>query len=384
MTSQQQKQEFIYFETFYKIYRETFKKPADSLFLFIHWFMLKNSYQSTFNNIKSEILPENWNSNEEYYDIFYQRGTTRFRLEVYLIHPQMHIQLKRLSDCSDSLQHITITDYINEDDYNNIDYKLSLKNLDKFYIRMHKCIAYAKDILTPSSSDESIFHNSDKENENCVKIKNIQVSSKEDMSIANETNYNIEIDSGVLQNEELKKKEKEENLRRKKALMVECSINLNCLKMNPLYKEALEGKNRITLTDEMISEMNGSSLKKMIINENKMDKPKTVNQTLDSFFVLKSTPSSDNSINSRLRNSKRKRSSVSSESNSSSINTKKLGKTIIDDDDNDNDNEGLNNETMKLIDDTIKRIDEDEIQVLSPEHTKVSRKSKEINKENII
>jgi hypothetical protein len=64
---------------------------------------------------------------------------------------------------------------------------------------MHKCIAYAKDILTPSSSDESLFHNSDKENENCVKIKNIQVSSKEDMSIANETNYNIEIDSGVLQ-----------------------------------------------------------------------------------------------------------------------------------------------------------------------------------------
>jgi hypothetical protein len=53
MTSQQQKQEFIYFETFYKTYRETFKKPADSLFLFIHWFMLKNSYQSTFNNIVS-------------------------------------------------------------------------------------------------------------------------------------------------------------------------------------------------------------------------------------------------------------------------------------------------------------------------------------------
>jgi hypothetical protein len=172
--------------------------------------------------------------------------------------------------------------------------------------------------------------------------------------------------------------------------MVECSINLNCLKLNPLYKDALEGKYRITLTDEMKAEMvlkNGSSSKKIIINENKMERPKTINQTLDSFFVLKSTPSSDNSINSRLRNSKRKRSSVSSESNSSSINTKKIGKTIIDDDaddDNNNDNEGLNNETMKLIDDTIKRIDEDEIQVLSPENTKVSRKSKEINKENII
>ncbi len=198
----------------------------------------------------------------------------------------------------------------------------------------------------------------------------------------------------MLQDEELKKKEKEENFKRKKALMVECSINLNCLKMNPLYKDALEGKNRITLTDEMKAELklkNGSSSslssKKIIINENKTEKPKTINQTLDSFFVLKSTPSSDNSINSRLRNSKRKRSSVSSESNSSYINTKKLGKTIIDDDDDDNNNntnEGLNNETMKLIDDTIKRIDEDEIQVLSPENSKVSRKSKEINKENII
>ena len=64
---------------------------------------------------------------------------------------------------------------------------------------MHKCIAYAKDILTPSPSDETLFSSSDKENENNIKIKNIQVSSKEDMSIANDTNYNIEIDGEVLQ-----------------------------------------------------------------------------------------------------------------------------------------------------------------------------------------
>jgi hypothetical protein len=56
----------------------------------------ENLFTSFSSNLikKTEILPENWNSNEEYYDIFYQRGTTRFRLEVYLIHPQMHIQLK--------------------------------------------------------------------------------------------------------------------------------------------------------------------------------------------------------------------------------------------------------------------------------------------------
>lgn len=48
-----QQMEFVYFETFYKTYRETFKKPADSLILFIHWFMLQNRYQSIFNNTVS-------------------------------------------------------------------------------------------------------------------------------------------------------------------------------------------------------------------------------------------------------------------------------------------------------------------------------------------
>ena len=172
---------------------------------------------------------------------------------------------------------------------------------------------------------------------------------------------------------------------------MECCVNLNCLKLDPLFKDALDGKNHIKLTDEMKTVLKiNTELSKKSINEKKTEneKLKTRNQTLDSFFVLKSTPTTDNNNNSRLRNRKRKRSSVSSESNSS-INTKKIGKTLIDDDDDVDDDVVDNvggNETMKLIDDTMKRIDEDEIQVVSPDkdHTKITRKSKEVNKENVI
>lgn len=61
---------------------------------------------------------------------------------------------------------------------------------------MHKCIAYVKELLTPSSSVESIFNNS---YENIVKIKKIHISSKDDLVIAEDTDYNVELDSVVLQ-----------------------------------------------------------------------------------------------------------------------------------------------------------------------------------------
>jgi hypothetical protein len=41
-----------------------------------------------------ETLPVHWNSCQEYYDFFYQRGDTKYRLEIYLIQHLMHIQLR--------------------------------------------------------------------------------------------------------------------------------------------------------------------------------------------------------------------------------------------------------------------------------------------------
>ena len=45
--------EYLNFDMFYRTYRETFKKPADSLVLFIHWFMIQNRYKCIVDKVVS-------------------------------------------------------------------------------------------------------------------------------------------------------------------------------------------------------------------------------------------------------------------------------------------------------------------------------------------
>jgi hypothetical protein len=59
---------------------------------------------------------------------------------------------------------------------------------------MQKCIGYTKEVLTPSTSIESIF--------NCgqindIKINKIEIMSKDELEFLNDTNYDVKLDSKV-------------------------------------------------------------------------------------------------------------------------------------------------------------------------------------------
>ena len=43
---------------------------------------------------EAEVLPKEWNKSKEYYDLFYIRAETKFRLEVYVVDDLMHLQFK--------------------------------------------------------------------------------------------------------------------------------------------------------------------------------------------------------------------------------------------------------------------------------------------------
>ena len=71
----------------------------------------------------------------------------------------------------------------------------TFKNLNKFYLRMQKCVGYTMEALAPSVSIEDIFNDSDKDN---IKIDKIEISSKDELAISNNTNFNVELHSQVV------------------------------------------------------------------------------------------------------------------------------------------------------------------------------------------
>ena len=191
--------------------------------------------------------------------------------------------------------------------------------------------------------------------------------------------------------------------------MVDCCVNLNCFKTDPIFKDLLaDGKSRVQLTDEM-------KINLKLVDDGKLTKTPNVtkvsangtgkirNQTLDSFIIKQKTPTSGGGTKDkekekekekkRERNKKRKRSAASSDVNLSISKTLSRIKTMTEDDDEElgynlNLDEDTNNNDNSSIDVSMKQqTDEDEIQIVSPEHTNNSfsnrTEMKRCSKENL-
>jgi len=313
------------FEFYFQRYREKFNKQADALVVFVHWYLVQNKYKCVVESTRqTEILPNQWNSCKEYYDFFYQKGDTRYRMDIYLIDKTMHIQLKRMSDMCDSIQNLNICNYVT-DDYANENYQLVFKNLEKLYYRLYKLIKYTKDIPSPSAgstqtcsspssvnstrtsvirvesiegSEETASEDkSDNQDENQTLIEN-QTLTVENAEIAPETTSTITIVKAVRKVPETKN----------------CSVNLyDC--MRSVFKDCKIPIKISSLTDELKAQL---KLNKSVQN----GAVKSVQQSI-SHFVLKTN-------NNRTRNPKRKRSDYvrQSVSSASSLTTRCPNSTI--------------------------------------------------------
>jgi len=153
--------DFTHFQIYYELWSKSFNKPSDPLVLFYHWLLIHSKFKCLVDGEKTEILPERWNSSAEYYDFFYTKYEVHYRLEIYLIGDLLHIQFRRLSDLMDTLQHIKISDYINEADFKNKKYKQTFKNLDEYFKRIQWSVNHVKqkgvaNSLQPISSSCSV------------------------------------------------------------------------------------------------------------------------------------------------------------------------------------------------------------------------------------
>lgn len=61
---------------------------------------------------------------------------------------------------------------------------------------MHKCVGYAKDVMTPSTSIESIISNAQVHD---VRINSIEISSENELCIDTEATYDVKLDKRVLE-----------------------------------------------------------------------------------------------------------------------------------------------------------------------------------------
>lgn len=148
--------EYPHFQIYYDTWVNSFTKPADPLVLFYHWLLIHNRFKCLIDGQKSDYLPSKWNSSKEYYDFFYTKYSVNYRLEIYLIGNLLHINFKRLSDSMDTLQHVKILDYVDENEYKNPIYKNCFQSLQVFYKRIQWSIDMVKQKKESFSSRSSI------------------------------------------------------------------------------------------------------------------------------------------------------------------------------------------------------------------------------------
>lgn len=121
----------------YSKWFESFNKPADPLVLFYHWCMIHNKYKCIENTEFADVLPDNWNADSEYYKLEYKKHEVKFLLEIFVLNGQtLFVEIKRKLDCSNYIQYITISDFVNVDSYKNKNINLTYNNLETYYKRI--------------------------------------------------------------------------------------------------------------------------------------------------------------------------------------------------------------------------------------------------------
>lgn len=127
--------EFPHFQIYYDLWVQSFKKPADLLALFYHYLLIHNRFRCVEDDDQeTDYLPTLWNSaHKDFYKLMYRKSNINYRLEIQVDDNDIYMNLKRLNDSMDTLQHFKISDYTNIDDYNNADYHISYKSMDHFY-----------------------------------------------------------------------------------------------------------------------------------------------------------------------------------------------------------------------------------------------------------
>ena len=116
---------FEFLETLISLYKSCFKRESDGLVVFVHWYLVKSGYKCltkdghvwnhlhfkfkkkkvlilSHTNFKlTELLPEDWNSDENVYTIKYSKDSNGYELKVLIVDENLIINLAVIIILSD-------------------------------------------------------------------------------------------------------------------------------------------------------------------------------------------------------------------------------------------------------------------------------------------
>jgi len=88
---------FAHLESVYHALFDQLKRNEDAMVLFVHWFLVKHGFTCVIDGRKTEILPKNWNSNKDIYQVDYSHGSKGFELKVLIAGDSLIFNLMKKS-----------------------------------------------------------------------------------------------------------------------------------------------------------------------------------------------------------------------------------------------------------------------------------------------
>jgi proteasome inhibitor subunit 1 (PI31) len=122
-------------ELCYHAFKDQIKRDADLITLFVHWYLVQNGFECVIDGKKTEILPSQWNSDDQIYVIDYTFESKGYELKVLAAEDSLIINLLKKS--TDRTANITciVKDHISN--YKN-EFQNLYMNLNDLHESMHK------------------------------------------------------------------------------------------------------------------------------------------------------------------------------------------------------------------------------------------------------
>ncbi|KAI0983372.1 hypothetical protein GJ496_000238 [Pomphorhynchus laevis] len=121
----------------FNLYKNSFRRATDPLYIFIHWRLLNFNFKCFNNGIESEILPTEWNQDQDVFNIDYTRNGRGYTLKAINTNGTLIFSLnrqvdQRTAECAiDIKSHITDADHLD-------DYQSTYKNRADLIERINK------------------------------------------------------------------------------------------------------------------------------------------------------------------------------------------------------------------------------------------------------
>jgi proteasome inhibitor subunit 1 (PI31) len=81
-------------ESNFHLYKDKLKRNHDAIVVFVHWYLIQNGFKCMKNDGKlSEILPEDWISDEQVYLVRYTKDSKGYEMKILIVDEHVMINL---------------------------------------------------------------------------------------------------------------------------------------------------------------------------------------------------------------------------------------------------------------------------------------------------